>query len=712
MTQLVRRCVWICLLLLGAVLPSGLAWAEEQDALKKGVVRILAQADGKPREGTGFIMKSQGGLVFIVTAAHVVGDDQAPRIEFYEGKSRTLPARIVGIEAGEEQGLAVLAVEGEIPAHTVLPLNQEKRIKDGDGVTMVGFPRKLGVPWAVTEGKIVARKGKLILVSGAVEEGNSGGPLVKDGQVIGVMVSKTANYAYAVPALIAKYTLESWHVGFTITLRAVPETLSPEGVGRMIGERRFNHPTDNSKGGLVGSLFGDFEHEFERQTFGGHPIVIDRATGLMWQQQGSTAMPAEVVNIYVEDLNRSRYGGFTDWRVPTLEEAASLIARGGINNGLFIDRVFDPSRTMLYTSDVRIFTSDGSKSRRPWLVDLDNGKIDAFGAFVNTPTFVRAVRSGMEAPLVSEKETNGMPGTAVEPAQASPPVQVTGNDGAIMRLVPAGPFQMGVDDETMKVAGPAHTVHLDAFYLGEYEVTVGQYAQFLQTSHWSELKDWELIRKELDPTVPMMDVRWPDAVAYCHWAGKRLPTEAEWEKAARGTDGRRYPWGNDEPSEIAANVLSDDTNPKFRHHQSPLSNFQNRNASLETFFSENTVLPVVKKWLRTGGSFPLDKSPYGIFDLGGNVAEWVADWYRDDYYNGSPDRNPAGPHDAGTKTIRGGSWVDGIATEKKDTKSVYASAQTFFRRGLHINAERFQVGNGEYGIGLGFRCAQDVAKGR
>lgn len=433
MTQLVRRCVWICLLLLGAVVPSGFAWADEHEALKKGVVRVLAQTDGKPREGTGFIVKSQGGIVFVLTAAHVVGDAQAPRIEFYEGKGRTLLARIVGIEAGDEQGLAVLAVEGEIPAHTVLPLNHEKRIKDGDGVTMVGFPRKLGVPWAITEGKIVARKGKMILLSGAVEEGNSGGPLLKDGDVIGVMVSKTANYAYAVPALIAKYTLESWHVGFAITLRAVPERLSPEGVGRMIRERRFNHPSDLSKDGLNSSLFGDFEHEFEEQTFGGHPVVIDRATGLMWQQQGSQILKDELAAGYVEDLNRSRYGGFSDWRVPTLEEVASLIRPTGTNNGLFIDRAFDPVQKTLWTSD-RVTYNDRFKFLDHWYVDLNLGGIMAnmvygtlkpreaiLGEHYNTgPHFVRAVRSGMERPMRSTLDTEGMPGKAAEPAQDSP----------------------------------------------------------------------------------------------------------------------------------------------------------------------------------------------------------------------------------------------------------------------------------------------------
>lgn len=259
---------------------------------------------------------------------------------------------------------------------------------------------------------------------------------------------------------------------------------------------------------------------------------------------------------------------------------------------------------------------------------------------------------------------------------------------------------MGVDSEDMKEAGPAHTVYLDAFYLDQYEVTVEHYAKFLQASQWKEPDHWIDLRKLLDPTVPMTRVKWIDAVAYCHWAGKRLPTEAEWEKAARGTDGRRYPWGNEEPSKMAANVLTDLDSPK----DVDLQRYDVRK-HYGADFSEEHVRFAVKKWLRTGGSFPTDKSPYGIFDLGGNVGEWVVDWYDSQYYKRSPDRNPPGSPNGpdSNKVVRGGGgWVDSTSVEKKDTKSVYKSAQTFYRRGL--TSSRLDAP----GIGLGFRCAQDA----
>jgi formylglycine-generating enzyme required for sulfatase activity len=192
-----------------------------------------------------------------------------------------------------------------------------------------------------------------------------------------------------------------------------------------------------------------------------------------------------------------------------------------------------------------------------------------------------------------------------------------------MVLVPAGEFTMGsaTGDADER---PAHQVYLDSFLIDRHEVTVDQYAAFLQETGTSSPSDWRTMNQLSNKKRPVSNVDWADAAAYCKWAGKRLPTEAEWEKAARGTDGRLYPWGNEPPTPRHANYG-------------------------QTGSSNNGALAPV-------GSFEEGKSPYGLYDMAGNVWEWVSDWYDHDYYRASPPRNPEGPLTGGFKGIRGGSW--------------------------------------------------------
>jgi formylglycine-generating enzyme required for sulfatase activity len=232
-------------------------------------------------------------------------------------------------------------------------------------------------------------------------------------------------------------------------------------------------------------------------------------------------------------------------------------------------------------------------------------------------------------------------GLAAQPAMAAAPVEkgakelATGQkpsqetlagvkppEGAMV-VVPAGEFMMGSaagdSDEQ-----PEHKVYLDSFSMDVYEVTVGQYAAFLQAKGIDPPSDWKTMNQSANQKRPIANVDSTDASAYCKWAGKRLPTEAEWEKAARGTDGRLYPWGNDAPTPLHANFGK----PEWNNHA--------------------VLAPV--------GSFEAGKSPYGIYDMAGNVWEWVNDWYDYNYYKSSPSQNPTGPSKGGTKAIRGGSW--------------------------------------------------------
>jgi len=233
-------------------------------------------------------------------------------------------------------------------------------------------------------------------------------------------------------------------------------------------------------------------------------------------------------------------------------------------------------------------------------------------------------------------------GLAAQPAMAAAPVDKGGKESATgqkqsqeqpasarppagaMVSIPAGEFTMGSQDGDADER-PAHKVYVDSFSIDVYEVTVGQYAEFLRSGEVRAPLDWKTINQSANQKRPVANVDWADAVAYCKWAGKRLPTEAEWEKAARGTDGRIYPWGNDPPTPLHANY------GKMGSHD------------------YETLAPV--------GTLEAGKSPYGIYDMAGNVWEWVSDWYDNDYYKNSPQQNPGGPSMGGFKVIRGGSWT-------------------------------------------------------
>jgi formylglycine-generating enzyme required for sulfatase activity len=187
--------------------------------------------------------------------------------------------------------------------------------------------------------------------------------------------------------------------------------------------------------------------------------------------------------------------------------------------------------------------------------------------------------------------------------------------------VPVGEFLMGSNDSDEK---PIHRVHLSAYQIARHPVTNAQYELFVMATSYAAPEHWEngkiLAGKENHPVV---NVSWQDAQAFCVWAGVRLPTEAEWEKAARSADGRMYPWGNEPPTQELCNFDGnvDDTTPV--------------------------------------GLYPKGASPYGVLDMAGNVWGWVSDWYDDKYYSVSPVENPqGGPATGESRVLRGGSWID------------------------------------------------------
>jgi formylglycine-generating enzyme required for sulfatase activity len=270
-------------------------------------------------------------------------------------------------------------------------------------------------------------------------------------------------------------------------------------------------------------------------------------------------------------------------------------------------------------------------------------------------------------------------------------------DGAEMVLVSAGAFAMGSDPAEVdrfvgdcKKAGaseqkckqwvgretPRHRVTLDAFHIDRYETTNALFERFVRAANhqttaeregwayaWTGSK-WDKVsgaawRTPSGPGTsapgdhPVVQVSWHDADAYCRWAGKRLPTEAEWEKAARGTDGRRYPWGEDWDAAKANGARSVNATTRV-------------------------------------GIYSSGASPYDVHDMAGNVSEWVADWFDESYYQRSPERNPKGPDSGTTRVLRGGSW-----------NSNALDLRTAYRSGGNALVNRLSS--------VGFRCAREAS---
>jgi sulfatase modifying factor 1 len=252
-------------------------------------------------------------------------------------------------------------------------------------------------------------------------------------------------------------------------------------------------------------------------------------------------------------------------------------------------------------------------------------------------------------------------------------------DGMVMILVPASDFEMGSDaiwrwseslrDGTLKLhpfpdLRPRHTVYLDAFWMDQTEVTVGMFRAFVETTGYVTTAEREGYghpykpgpREQEWPSVagadwqhpsgpgskaqddhPVVQVSWDDAAAYCAWAGGGLPTEAQWEKACRGTDARAYPWGNE----------FDERRLNFCDAQCPVTRWTDEPTFEDGFAYTSPV-----------GSYPDGASPYGALDMAGNVWEWTADWYGDRYYANSPYENPQGPDTGGKRVQHGGAWYD------------------------------------------------------
>jgi formylglycine-generating enzyme required for sulfatase activity len=239
---------------------------------------------------------------------------------------------------------------------------------------------------------------------------------------------------------------------------------------------------------------------------------------------------------------------------------------------------------------------------------------EALTKVISTMTSTKAPTRTKTVPSPRATKTSAPTPTEAEAGT----VKISEIDGMEMVYIPAGIFTMGSNDSENEQ--PVHEVYLDGFWIDKYEVTNAQYAACVAEGECGD----PCYASDLTDTAisdhPVRCVSWYQARAYCGWADRRLLNEAEWEKAARGTDGRLYPWGNQAPTPFLANY--------YKH------------------VGGTTAV----------GSYPAGASPYGVLDMAGNVREWVWDYYDEDYYSQSPEKNPFGPSSGGYRVLRGGDW--------------------------------------------------------
>lgn len=187
--------------------------SEKVENLKTGVVKITSTNGGMTRIGTGVIVKVKENSAFIITASHVVEGDPNPLLNFYTDPYHSFKSRVIGLEGGDPRGLAVLMLEDKIPINLkVFSIDQTISLSGGEKGMLIGFPRIAGTPWMVTPVTIGGRKGGDLTFSGVADEGNSGGPIIIDGKVVGIITRVTNQFGYATPATSVLYALEGWNI--------------------------------------------------------------------------------------------------------------------------------------------------------------------------------------------------------------------------------------------------------------------------------------------------------------------------------------------------------------------------------------------------------------------------------------------------------------------------------------------------------------------
>ena len=615
---------------------SSITYADSKPSiedLKAGVVKITSTLDGKTRIGTGIIVNLEDDAAYIVTASHVIEGDADPNVTFFTDPNEAFTAKVIGLEGGDPKGLAALRVK-DAPSSglRVLRMDESATIYGGERVSLIGFPRVAGVPWAVTTGTIAGQKGSDLSFSGTADEGNSGGPLLIDGKVVGVVTQMSDQFGYASPTFTTKYALRGWGVRVNTVRRQ-----------RWIGSTPIPSASVDTNFEEVARL----RRELEEAKEVGKAKAVEAAR-VQSELDAVRKREAEVERLReaVNALNTKRQETAPDVAPPKYQ----------------VDSIM---KSHVQAAPVPVLQSElGANKKREAELERLRAELAELKTkrWEQTPD-VAPVENQVDSVIASS--TQAMQEVPIEEARVRPydaparmAKEITGKDGAPMVLVPAGPFMMrsnhgGAGEK------PSHEVELNAFYIDKYEVTTSRYGKFFQATGMGNPKHWSEVSLVSQGDLPVVGVTWDDANDYCEAYGKRLSTEAEWQKAAFGTDSRTYPWGNEAPTDRHANF--------DKSTDATISGYQG---------------------LTAVGSYEAGVSPYGAYDMLGNVYEWVEEWYQENYNEQGPKRNLKDPYNRKYGVFLGGSL-------NSDSWNLQFPDRWRYQRSYKMH-------------NVGFRCAKDA----
>ncbi len=393
-----------------------------------------------------------------------------------------------------------------------------------------------------------------------------------------------------------------------------------------------------------------------------HAMILKSTEKLPNPRQYAPSLPAHIEKILVKALAREPEDRFQTMR----QFADTLEGRTAITDPIDEDK----TKTVNVLSPI----FGNGKNRFSGALIAVVLLLCCGGSFIGAYQFIPAIftpaPTSTRTPSPTPRATNTPRFT---PTPTPFPEEFTNDTGATMRLIPEGEFTMGGNDGYADER-PIHLVYLNAYYIDKYEVTNSMYEACVDDGacnppqETSSMTNPRYYGNSQFADYPVIYVNWYQAETYCEWRGARLPTEAEWEKAARGTDGYKYPWGN---------------------------SFQCRNGNFDDLMRlDGYVIPGGPncdgyKDIAPVGLFDSGSSPFEIYDMAGNVWEWVADWYDRDYYSDPSYKNPQGASSGNGRVARGGAW------DVANTKNLLATRRVSF--------DPSTAGN--Y---LGFRCASSL----